>query len=344
MYLRIQSDAEWVSSRVAGLPPRWEGRLRRAWQERSVVDYYGANVELREATAALMKVRVQLDATDAEICDAADALATRCIERFALTRSATEARLSMERVCEGQGINPPPSKAADGPAIRRMCCPLWWRRKLRRHQGQTAEAAAVRLLYVHKHRDLYVSDERVAARRQQNRRNAAALEATTARNEDGEVFTLAELAAKSTANKAIRRAELMTRISGFERYADAEGHLGVFITITCPSRFHRCLVVNGGAKVVQNPKYDSRETPRTAHDYLAKMWARLRSELKRRDIQPYGFRISEPQHDGTPHWHVLVFAPGEQIDELIAITRKHALADSGDEAGASEHQIGRAHV
>lgn len=68
------------------------------------------------------------------------------------------------------------------------------------------------------------------------------LEATTARNEEGQVLTLAELAAKSTANKAIRRAELMTRISGFERYTDAEGHQGVFITLTCPSRFQRYMI------------------------------------------------------------------------------------------------------
>lgn len=51
----------------------------------------------------------------------------------------------------------------------------------------------------------------------QNRRNAATLEATTARNEWGQVFTLAELVEKSPANKRIRRGELMTRIAGWPR-------------------------------------------------------------------------------------------------------------------------------
>lgn len=338
MYVRIPTDAEWVNSRVAGLPHRWERRLRRAWLQRSPTDYYGANVELREATASLLKVRVPLDATDAEICDAADALATRCIDRFATTYTPAEARRAMERVCAGQGIDPPEAKKPDRSAIGRMCCPLWWRRKLRKHQGQTVEAAAVRLGYVNKHRDPYVSNERLAARRQQNRRNAATLEATTARNEDGQVFTLAELAAKSTANKSIRRAELMTRISGFERYADAEGHQGLLITITCPSRFHRCMLVNEGKASVQNPKYDARETPATAQAYLTRVWARSRAELARCGIRPYGFRISEPQHDGTPHWHMLVFAPPTQVDDLRAIVRKQALKDSGDEPGAADHR------
>jgi hypothetical protein len=44
-------------------------------------------------------------------------------------------------------------------------------------------------------RDLYVSNERLAERTQQNKRTASMLEATTARNEEGQVFTLAELAA-----------------------------------------------------------------------------------------------------------------------------------------------------
>ena len=112
----------------------------------------------------------------------------------------------MERICDGQGVPAPPERVRHGPAIARMCCTLWWRRKLRRHQGRTVEAAAIHLGDVHKFRDLYVSNERLAARLQQHARNAAALEATLARNEIGEEFTLAELAATSVSNKAIRRA------------------------------------------------------------------------------------------------------------------------------------------
>jgi len=236
----------------------------------------GANVELREATAALLSVRVPLDASDSEICDVAERQALRCLDRLALTLGVEQARASMERVCAGQGITPPSQDMEDGPALARMCCPLWWRRKLRRHHGQAVEGAAVRLGYVSRHRDLYASNERLAERTQQNRRNASMLEAPTASNDEGQVFTLAELAAKSTANKAIRRAELMARIAGFERYADSEGHQGLFITLTCPSRFHRYMIVHDGKNAVTNPKYDQHETPATAHKYLTRVWARAR--------------------------------------------------------------------
>ena len=136
----------------------------------------------------------------------------------------------MEGVCSHQGIKPPPPHTQDKPAVARMTCPAWWRRQLRKHQGRTVEAAAIGLGYVNKNRDLYVSEERFKARMQQNRRNAATLAATTARNEWGQVFTLAELVEKSPANKRIRRGELMTRIAGCEVYADIEALITKLIT------------------------------------------------------------------------------------------------------------------
>ena len=335
---RIPTDTEWANSRVANLPPRWESRLLKAWKSRFPTDYFGANVELRETTESLLRVRIPLDASDAEICEAAKSLADRCARRAELFHTAVELRAAMERICHGQGVVPPPDKTRNGPAISRMCCLLWWRRKLRKHQGHTVEAAAIRLGYVNKLRDLYVSNERLTARIQQNKRNLATLEATIATNEYGQQFTLAELAAKSTANKAIRRAELMTRISGFERLASDMNHVGLFITLTCPSRFHRFLTVNGGTKVVDNKNYAPAENPKTAQKYLAKVWSQIRSNLARQSIFLYGIRIAEPQHDGTPHWHLLVFCSSESVFNVQHIMRKHALKDSPGEPGAQERR------
>ena len=334
----VPSDAEWVDSRVSSLPIRWEKRLRKSWEAKRHHDYYAANVELRETTASLLTVRIPLDASDTSICEAAQALANRCAGRAEIFRTAEELRAAVERICEGQGIKVPAAKVRTGPAIARMCCPLWWRRKLRRHQGQTVEAAAIRLGYVNKFRDLYVSNERLHARIQQNGRNAATLEATIARNELGQEFSLAELAAKGTSNKAIRRAELMTRIGGFERIAVDEGHDGLFITITCPSRFHRYVTVNSGKAAIPNQNYDKGETPKTGQQYLAKVWSCIRADLKRKSVQVYGVRIAEPQHDGTPHWHLLLFCAPEAIESLKDIISKHALKDSPDEPGAREHR------
>ena len=159
-----------------------------------------------------------------------------------------------------------------------------------------------------------------------------------ATNEYGQQFTLAELAAKGTANKAIRRAELMTRISGFERLALSMGHVGLFITITCPSRFHRFLTVNGGSMAVDNKNYDPTENPKTGQRYLAKVWSRIRSHLARQGISLYGIRIAEPQHDGTPHWHLLVFYLKKSVYRVQEVMKKHALNDCPDEPGAQERR------
>lgn len=338
MFFQIPSDAEWVGSRVQSLPPRWERRLRKAWNDRQKHDFYGANVALRETTEDLLRVRIPLDASDATLCDAAISLAKRCAQLAEIFHVPSDLRAAMGRVCAGQGITAPHERIGDAPAIARMCCPLWWRRKLRHHQGRTVEAAAIRLGCVSKFRDLYVSNERLASRLQQHARNAKALEGTLARNEMGQEYTLAELAATGVSNKAIRRAELMTRISGFERAALAEGDAGIFMTITCPSRFHRWVTVNSGQAAVENKNYDKRETPRTGQKHLAKVWTHIRSNLQRLSISIYGFRIAEPQHDGTPHWHLLLFCAPASIEILMEIVKKHALKDSPEEAGAQAHR------
>ena len=215
--------------------------------------------------------------------------------------------------------------------------PLWWRRGLRKDHAKAVEGAAITLGYVNKTRDIYVSNESLARRIQQNARNAESLEATTAVNELGQEFTLAELAAKGTANKAIRRAELMTRISGFERIARDMDHAGLFFTITCPSRMHKWRTVAGG-RVIENPRYDG-TTPREAQAYLAKVWARIRASLKRQGVGLYGFRIAEPNHDGTPHWHLLVFHQEAHLAALRATVWRYALADSPNEPGAHTHRV-----
>jgi hypothetical protein len=335
---RIPSDAEWTQGRVATLPRRWSRQLLHAWETGQKEDYHGANVALRDTTESLLKVRIALDSSDATLCEAAKQLAERCFRLTDVYRTAEGLRAAMTRICVGQGIKAPHEKTKNGPAISRMCCQLWWRRKLRKHQGQTVEAAAIQLGFVSKSGDLYVSKERLAARMQQNKRNAATLEATIARNESGQEFTLAELAACSTANKAIRRAELMTRIAGFERVAVSLGHAGLFMTITCPSRFHRYRTVNDGTTVIPNSKYDPAENPRTGQKYLAKVWTHIRADLARQGISLYGIRIAEPQHDATPHWHLLVFCIADSVAAVRETVAKHGLKDCPDEPGAAKHR------
>lgn len=334
----LPPDREWAAGRVAPLPARWQRMLLDRWQETHDADRFGSNTLLRKTTDNLLTVRIPLDASEQTICEAAQALAARCAGRAEIFHDAQALRQAMERIAEGQGITPPPEKVRTGPAIARMTCPMWWRRKLRAHHGRQVEGAAIGLGYVNKAREPYCSNETLHRRMQQNARNAAAMESTIARNELGQEFTLAELAAKGPANKAIRRAELMTRINGFERIARDMGHAGLFMTITCPSRMHAFRTV-AGWKVEQNPRYDGETTPRTAQQYLAKVWARIRAKLKRMGALLYGFRIAEPQHDGTPHWHFLVFHAQEHAQAIRGAVLEHALRDSQGEPGAHAHRV-----
>jgi hypothetical protein len=96
----------------------------------------------------------------------------------------------------------------------------------------------------------------------------------------------------------------MTRIAGFELTTVELGHVSVFSTITCPSRMHAAL----SNTCETNPKYYG-TTPREAQDYLNSQWAKIRAKLHREDLKPYGFRVVEPQHDGTPALAFIAVCP-----------------------------------
>lgn len=347
---------------------RWENkRTSRGGYFEAIEAERDANIALRTMAGELHKIRIPLDSSDSQICALADEIRGKAwgivfatmhgekgghlpsdqrpgvaLAPVALYPLPEQQRAALERIAQAYQVTPPahrkPGKKsgyADGPAIARMLDAQWWRRQLRKVHAAHVEAAAISLGYVNRARDKYCSNESVLRRAQQNSRNAQALENTTATNEEGDTYTLAELAAKGPANKAIRRAELMTRIAGFERIADDMKHIGIFCTITCPSRMHKFSTSKGGGGVFENKKYDG-TTPGEAQKYLAKkVWASVRKKNNRDGVGVYGFRIAEPQHDGTPHWHMLLFVAPEQAEQLKANIRKFALRDSGDEKGAS---------
>lgn len=307
------------------------------WKRQHARDRTAGNLGHLKRANALEVLRIPLDATDGELIAAADTLAHRCFDLGTIHHQPAELAQAMGRVCQGQGIEPPdPHKTTPQGAIARMTSPMWWRRRIRKHHGRAVEKAAIDLGRVNKKREIYASNQTCQRRAQQAARNAATLESTIAVNESGQEFTLAELAAKGPANKAIKRAELMTRIAGFERIARDCGHEGLFITITCPSRMHKWRTV-GQDWVEENQKFDG-TTPREANDYLGKVWQRIRAALSRAGSKLYGFRIAEPQHDGTPHWHMLVFHEPGLADTIKAIIWKRALKDSPDERGAHAHR------
>lgn len=210
----------------------------------------------------------------------------------------------------------------------------WWKPKLRKVHNRQIETISRLLNQVNKHKGIYASNVTVEAFKKQWQSNQELLERTIATNEDEFSMSLAELSKLNVSNPAIRKAELMVRIRGFEDYAKDKGYLALFLTMTTPSKYHRSYSKSGDA----NPNW-SGATPLDAQDYLNRTFQRIRASLNRDKITPFGFRIAEPHHDGTPHWHLLLFIPSEQQQTLVDTFEQYCLEEDGDEHGAKERRF-----
>lgn len=217
--------------------------------------------------------------------------------------------------------------------VKRLGCEFWWRRQLRRAQVRKREAQEQAAGHICARNMPYCHDVTTARYTQRQEANRVMLEQTEIENAEGEVITLWDAVQASTANKSIRRGELMTRIRGSEEWATEQGMVGIFTTNTLPSRFHASLF--GGGK---NPNYDG-STPRDGQGWLSKTWARARAKIQRSKIKVFGFRVAEPHHDGCPHWHMLLWVDAGQAEQLQDLLRACWLQHEGDEYGAQQYRF-----
>lgn len=320
-----------AASYISGLPRRWGVSLSALLRENYAghADKVRIGRALRIVHAVQSEVqRVPIDAGEGALHQAAEAAARECHsyrDRYKMTSLILD---GIFLLCLRMGV-PRPVGATDQDIIVRSVDKGWWLKRLRTEHKRRFEHTSIQLGFTSVKSDAYISRESALRQRAYNEANQKLLESITVTNGIDD-YTLAELAALGPANKAIRRGELMLRIRGFEEIADAARHVGMFWTITCPSKFHSV----GG----NNPNYNG-ATPREAQAYLCKVWARIRAALKRKGIQPYGFRIAEPHSDGCPHWHMLLFVAPGHADAMTAIIEKHALAEDGSEKGAKENRV-----
>lgn len=333
-----------VSKLFAGVPEQWHKAMRAMNLGAVKSAWWGDVCEALEGVGAFTARHgdaMHWNLSDDEICALAKQNATQAGELDASLigqGSSVEDRIDAALlVVRMAGVDPPLSLFGEG-AILRVQCERWWRRVLRVHVARVVEAGAVKLGIVHKNAGGYASNAALKRRTDQRARNEAALKKSIYRNEAGQVWSLAELAALSVANPVVRGGELMTRIRGAEEYADENGHIGIFITTTCPSAFHPVMLGSGG-RPKQNPRYDGVSTPRDAQMWQRKIWARVRADAARRGITFYGVRVAEPHHDATPHWHMLMWVKSEKhYLELQALIWLHWLTEFGEEQGAEIHR------
>jgi len=240
--------------------------------------------------------------------------------------------------------------------VLRMHCEKWWYRKLKRIKDQTNEHILIVIGEVQKKISPYVSAQALQEWKNQQKANRSYLESMelvkSCSNENGDEWeyvptitymdekgheqvrnaTLADFADASSSNPRNRFIELMVRCKGLENLALDDGYIGLFLTITSPSKYH------ASAKGESNPKYIG-VTPKQTQAFLVNQWAKTRAELARAEIPFYGVRVVEPHHDATPHWHMLLFVHPADQDQLLDICESYALSVDGDEDGAQKHRF-----
>lgn len=90
----------------------------------------------------------------------------------------------------------------------------------------------------------------------------------------GERIDLIDKVLASISNPEIRRMELMITIAGIEKYASNVGHVGMFLTITTPSKYHPTRMVGkkSDRRVNFNHRWDEEAfSPKDGQRYLVKI-------------------------------------------------------------------------
>jgi len=301
-----------------------------------------ANVWLREAVEqAFGGSGLSLAVTDDEISQHAEGRAKFVKDILAKIPMATsEAVIEfLQRICDQHGVVMPTRKTLAG-TVARMSDTRWWRRAINRQLMKKREAGAIMAGFVHCKKGLYVSDDAMHRHQQADKRSKEWMGRMELVNEEtGEILDLSEAAKTNVSNPAIRRAEMMTRVKGEEQASNLLGYRALFITLTCPSRMHARDSKSGRP----NPKYDG-TTPEQSHKYLNRQFAKTRAAIHRDGIRLFGLRVVEPHHDGTPHWHMLVFVHPADRCNLLAIMRRYALEHDADEPGASKRRFTVKHI
>ncbi|PLW81709.1 replication endonuclease [Kineobactrum sediminis] len=295
-------------------------------------DYVAANRRLLDLDARLSVRDLKLTADHTDLKAFASHQSQRCY-RYACKLPAEAAHQRAAKLAKSYRLEPPSIKQGIEPSLARLCDQDWWLRQVKRLQKCTVEGVRRDLGEVRQGRSCYASTEADYQRQMQKAATRDYLSKTTLRNGDGDELNLLEVYEHSIANPAVRRAELMTRIKGFELLAEDLGDDAEFYTISAPGYMHAYR--KSGQR---NPNFQG-HTPADIQNYLNATWRLIRSALHRRGIQPYGFRVVEPHHDGTPHWHLLLFMPPEHVTTCRKIMRHYALLDKPEERGARKHRF-----
>lgn len=326
-----------VASTLSKIPDEFHPTILTEYSDRSIDGAnHKTNTWLRESTEeAFAGEGFSLTATDDDISRYADSKAdmVRSILASQLLTTPDAILGWIESICKSAGISAPKQNKLMS-KIERVRDAKWWRRSISKQIMQRREAGAIKMGLVNSRKGLYISDYGLERQRQRNKRSLDWLKSSEMVNEIGETIALEDIFNAGVSNPKVRFIEMVTRAKGYEFYANQLGFIGLFLTITCPSRMHERHRKSGR----HNGRYDG-STPKQAHQHLCHQWAKARAAFKRDGIDPLFIRIAEPHHDATPHWHMLVFVKPEHKENLIKIMHRYALEHDGNERGAKESRF-----
>lgn len=328
---------------------QYQRRLKNGGQQRSANIWLRKSVEQIREHAARFPLPLRMIANELGRANIALEWANRCVgivleqtQHFTSKVNAEQLLMLAMQPAKQWGISPLLPQF-NGPhtddqldmaasALARLQCAEWWQRQITRAWRRYTEHVAILVGRVRRGVSAYVSQSALNDYRQRKEANAAWLQTMYAINPELELeIPLAEAVASSISNPDIRRHELMARSGGFEALAEEQGFVGEFYTWTAPSKYHAWTVTKN-KKSVANPRYQG-STPRQAQEYICKQWAKARAKLARLGVRVFGFRVVEPHHDATPHWHLLLFVHPHQLRLLRSTLRKYAIEHHREELG-----------
>jgi len=226
-----------------------------------------------------------------------------------------------------QGITAPRiRKGSEFSAMLKAISPKWWDLKGGHAVIQMRERWFIGLGEVRAKKSPYISKEGLEWSNTKRAAQLDYLEQFELVNEYGEVADMAQMWESSSSHPEKRRTELMVRLRGLNDVAQEKGWECDFVTLTAPSKYHAASRKWNGA------------SPKDTQNYLCELWALIRTAMQKAGLERFGVRVVEPHHDGTPHWHMLVYGTRNDLKIARKIIKHYALLVDGDEKGAAQNR------
>jgi len=338
-YTDDRCDKKFVKHCLEHIPYVLRNRARQQYNHLRKVKRKGrfdANTYLRKLSEYCSGFHVVKSMNDEQIDTYATERANEChyvaSNMLHEGESTPEVLAVLEGILRQNDINPRKGRDIRGDVARYVHCNYWFK-KLKKVKARAVEQISRYMGIVNRQSQIYITDYNLRDRREAKRRTNCFLESMEMINECGDSINLKEASDRNVSNPVNRRNELMCRLDGMEAYANKHGYKATFLTVTAPSRMHA--VIRTG---FPNPKYDNTNATQT-HQFMSNQWAKSRAALAREQIDYFGMRVVELHHDGTPHWHLLIFVNPQHMYKLEQIIQDYAMEVDGDEAGASKHRF-----